>query len=51
LKFSLTVNNYVIDVMMTSRVNSAIFSLVMGRWGKFGNKNKVTSNRVSQCTE
>jgi len=25
LKFSLTVNNYVFDVIMTSHVNSAIF--------------------------
>ena len=36
---------------MTSRVNSAIFGLVMVSWGEFRNKNEVTSNRVSQCTE
>jgi len=38
LKFSLTVNNYVIDVIITSRVNSAIFGLVMGSEVEFRNK-------------
>jgi len=38
IEVSLTINNYVIDVMMTSHVNSAIFGLVMGSSDKFRNK-------------